>query len=421
MRSSQLKTGYFIIEGFNSFSTVYYSYYLYFFMQKVFGFDNKSNLALAAMNGFVCMIAAWYGGRFAQRFGYFTALKLGFGLMLAAMLMGPQLHSAPAQIGVMVLLTTGMCFTWPTLEALVSEGESPASLPKMVGLYNVIWAATGALAYFSGGAMLENLGLQSMFYVPAAINLGMLVLIFSLEKAHDEFFAGLARNRVSSMASVQTTAGISAETANSQLPPDESVSGPVANHRPPSQAKLFLRLAWLANPFAYIAINTLIAVIPGIARTLELSTMFAGFTCSVWCFARMGSFLGLWLWPGWHYRFRWLLTSYVSLVGTFILILLAPNLLLLLLAQILFGAATGLIYYSSLFYSMDSSETKGEHGGIHEAAIGLGNFAGPAVGAASLHYTPHFTNSGAIAVSALLLVGLGALLAIWQQRARSES
>ncbi len=178
---------------------------------------------------------------------------------------------------------------------------------------------------------------------------------------------------------------------------------------------MFLRLAWLANPFAYIAINTIVAVVPGVARRLDLSTMAAGFCCSVWCFARLGAFFALWHWNGWHYRFRWLLMAYVALIGTFAAILMAPNLTVLILAQMIFGSVAGLIYYSSLFYSMDLGDTKGEHGGIHEAAIGLGNFAGPAVGAASLYLLPQYTNSGALAVSGLLLLGLGGLLAIWRR------
>jgi len=59
-------------------------------------------------------------------------------------------------------------------------------------------------------------------------------------------------------------------------------------------------------------------------------------------------------------------------------------------------------------------ETKGEHGGFHEAAIGLGNFAGPAAGAAALQFLPRYPNSGAVAVSLLLLGGLAALAAIWR-------
>ena len=71
------------------------------------------------------------------------------------------------------------------------------------------------------------------------------------------------------------------------------------------------------------------------------------------------------------------------------------------------------MYHSSLFYSMDVGDTKGEHGGLHEAAIGLGNFAGPAVGAASLYFLPHYANAGALAVSGLLTLGLAALTGIW--------
>jgi hypothetical protein len=66
---------------------------------------------------------------------------------------------------------------------------------------------------------------------------------------------------------------------------------------------------------------------------------------------------------------------------------------------------------------MDLGDTKSEQGGIHEAAIGLGNFAGPAVGAASLYYLPQYANSGTFAVSALLLLGLGGMLAIWRRGA----
>src|SRR5262249_46329357 len=146
-----------------------------------------------------------------------------------------------------------------------------------------------------------------------------------------------------------------------------------------------------------------------------LSTMLAGFCCSLWCFARLGAFFGFWYWSGWHYRFRWLLSAFLAMMTAFAVILLAPSILVLVLAQIVFGCAIGLIYYSSLYYSMDLSDTKSEHGGIHEAAIGVGNFAGPAVGAASLHFLPQSSSSAAVAVSCLLLLGLGGLLAIWRK------
>jgi hypothetical protein len=61
---------------------------------------------------------------------------------------------------------------------------------------------------------------------------------------------------------------------------------------------------------------------------------------------------------------------------------------------------------------MDLSETKSEHGGIHEAAIGLGNFAGPAVAAGSLFFLPQYASSGVLGVCVLLVGGLGGLIAM---------
>ncbi|HUZ06224.1 MAG TPA: hypothetical protein VMV89_01915, partial [Candidatus Paceibacterota bacterium] len=135
---------------------------------------------------------------------------------------------------------------------------------------------------------------------------------------------------------------------------------------------------------------------------------------SLWGFVRFGTFLTLWFWTGWHYRFGWLVSAFALLIFSFVSILTVPNLMVLIIAQLFFGGAIGLIYYSSLFYSMDAGDTKGEHGGIHEAAIGLGNCIGPASGAAAMQFLPQVEHSGAIAVSALLLCGFGGLLAIWK-------
>jgi predicted MFS family arabinose efflux permease len=167
-----------------------------------------------------------------------------------------------------------------------------------------------------------------------------------------------------------------------------------------------LKLAWLANPMAYLAINTIISSMPALARRLNYTPMQTGFVCSVWLLARAAAFVALWLWPGWHYRFRFLALAYMVMMISFAAMLLVPNPWVLVLSQLLLGPALGLIYYSSLFYSMDVGKTKGEHGGIHEAAIGVGNGIGPAVAASALKFFPGHPGSGAWAVCLLLTPGL---------------
>jgi predicted MFS family arabinose efflux permease len=368
------------IEGINSFATVIYFNYLYFFFRDQFGFNDRENLELAAFIGLIYVFASWQAGKFAQRCGYFNALKIGFGLMAGGLIVGSQLHSVAGQIAVACVVNVGMCFIWPVLEALVSEGANAA---RAVGIYNITWAVSNAVAFFIGGTLIQKFSYQTIFYLPLAFMLLQFAMVFWLEKIHP-----------------------------AKLPEETIAPAPLAepDRTPPALAKNFQRMAWLANPFAYIAINTLIAVLPGIAAKFNLTTSMAGFVCSLWCFARVFAFITLWRWPGWHYRFRWLVGAFALLIVSFTTILLVHNLAVVLVAQLFFGVAIGLIYYSSLFYAMDAHDANSEHGGIHEAAIGVGNCLGPAAGAAALWLAPQNTSVGAWAVSGLLTVGLGGLI-----------
>ena len=399
----------FAIEGASSFAVSLFFYYLYFLMRDQFRFGNKANLILAAALGLVCAVTAWQAGKFAQRCGYFTALKLGFIIMIVALAVGSQLHSATGLVIASAVMTVGMCFLWPTLEALVSEGETVAGLQRTIGIYNIVWSSTNVLGLFCGGTLVEKFGYKSIFYIPIVLCIGQLALTFWLAKHADSprEIGGIISRGKAARKTANEKSALPGQRLQAGGPPP-----PEPNRPSPRKAKAFLRMAWLANPFAYIAINTFTAMLPGVAAKFQLSPMLFGFTCSLWGFVRLGVFVALWQWTGWHYRFRWLVTAFLTLIISFAAILMSPNLAVLLLAQIIFGGATGLIYYSSLFYSMDVGDTKSEHGGIHEAAIGVGNLIGPAVGAAALQFLPQYTNSSAMAVSVLLVFGLGGLFAI---------
>ncbi|HEY0550929.1 MAG TPA: hypothetical protein VGF13_15095, partial [Verrucomicrobiae bacterium] len=172
-------------------------------------------------------------------------------------------------------------------------------------------------------------------------------------------------------------------------------------------------------PFAYLAINTVVAVIPTLAHRLELTVVQAGVFCSVWLFVRTGSFLLMWLWPGWHYRFGWLLAAFVTLAASFVTMLMAGDLWTVVAAQVGFGLALGLIYCSSLYYSMDvGTASKGEHGGFHEAMIGTGSFAGPAIGAAGAYFFPKAADASTWTPAGLLVIGLAGL--VWLRFRRPQ-
>lgn len=396
MSRSALKSWYYLLTAISTIASSLYFNFLFFWLADRFGFGDRENLGVAALHGAVYIVAAVQGGKFAERYGYHTSLKMGFGGLTVCM-GGAALAPTPLlAMGVVVVYTWALLFLWPALEALVVDGESPARVPHRVGLYNCTWSATAAVAYFIGGPLYDAYGAWAVVGAPAAVFAAAFVLVFGVERL------ATGVDRAETLVAVEP------------VPPHPE---PIARQQSVGP-ETFLRLAWLANPLAYVAIYALLAVMPGLAARLGLSATEAGLYGSLWFFGRMVAFVVLWKWTGWHYRFRWLVSAYVLMTIGFAGCLLAPAVAVLVVAQAVFGLAAGLIYYSSLFYAMDVGTAKAEHGGWHEAMIGVGIFLGPAVGALSLTLFPAVAWATAAAVSLVLVAGLAGLGHIWRRGRR---
>src|SRR3954471_6929043 len=277
MNRARFNLGIFVLEGLNAISTSFYFNYLFFFLKSQFGFSSFQNLLVCALNGFLYMFAAYYGGRFGQKRGYLNALGLGLVIMLLAMIYGALSKSIPGVITAMILWTLGVCLTWPNLEALTCDHQESKKLPKVIGVYNVVWSGGGAIAYFSGGAIAEMFGWKSIYWIPATIFVVELMLVAILTPAWKRIC-------------------VECEEKPFRRGDEHHPDGPK-----------FLKMAWLANPFAYIAMKAAIPLIPDLANRLGLSAKQAGFFCSIWFFSRMTTFAILAVWQKWHYRLSYLL------------------------------------------------------------------------------------------------------------------
>jgi MFS family permease len=386
---SRSKKLFYLFEGINSFSSVYYSNFLFFLMQKQFGFGDLENLLLAALNGIVYTVAAWQGGKFAQKYGPVRSITIGVSGVCIALFAGGMVHTMAAQIVTYAFWTLSVCFIWPALEAIVSE-DAGDGLSNMVGIYNLTWAGSAACAYFVTGILLEKLGLQSLYWFPFGIHLLQLLVLLPV-----------------------AAAALRLEHKQITVKSEEIID------KHPSHSKKFLYMSWLANPFSYVAISTVIPLIPSISQRFGLSTGLAGICCSVWMFARLLTFLALWKWPGWHYRFKWMFGAFLIMIICYAGMLLANSVTSLIITQIGFGISIGIIYYSSLFYSMNISEERGANGGLHEAMIGTGLFVGPAFGAVCLYFFPAAAGISGMPVNGLLLIGFTGL--IWMGKKKSEN
>src|ERR1019366_114771 len=200
--------------------------YLFFFLRDNFGFGNRQNLWITALHGLLYALAAWQGGKFAQRHGFLTSLKLGFAGLTLAMIAGGLLHSF--FIGIicgLICYTLVLLLTWPALEALVIENETTSAVPRMVGIYNCTWSAGAALAYFTGGKLYDLLGRGAVFWLPAMIFAGQFFITLWL-----------------------------ARQATGIRPPEIKSAGMAPHHpdsaafRQPVSPQTFLKLAWLSSP-----------------------------------------------------------------------------------------------------------------------------------------------------------------------------
>jgi predicted MFS family arabinose efflux permease len=398
---------YFGLQGIGSLAASFYFNYFFFYVHDHYGFGNRENLLITTFYGLLYTVAAWYAGRFITRFGPSIALKTGFTGMglamvlggLAPMIFGYSQTTLIIQLALIFLWTVTMCQTWPTLQGLLSRNQSPRQLSRTAGLYNIMWSGTSALAYPLSGLLLDHFHGEILFWVAAVLHLAQLIWLWCEER----------RARSNPVADV------------SELDVGKNGNGSSTEHHPatPGKSMVFLHLAWVANPFAYVAIYGLIPVIPVVANGFHLTATEAGYVCSVWQWVRLGSFALFWLWTGWHYRFRYLLSAYLGMAMSFLGILLCQSLALLIAAQIVFGISIGLIYYSSLFYSMDLGASKGKGGGIHEAAIGMGVCCGPAIGVVSLMLFPTHPSASTYGMSGLIVAGLA--LVLWVKLRKKQA
>jgi MFS family permease len=377
----------FVLEGLNALSLAFYFLFLFFYMQLEHGFGNMENLMLGGYGGFVYMVASFSFGRWGRQIGFLRCLRIAFATVTLTLVIGSQVTGTLGQMIVFTFAAFSMGFIWAPLQALCCAGESPDRVQSIVGIYNTIWASLVALGYFVGGALYEAWP-KGIFLVPAIIAAVQLLLA-----------AGM---RMDSIKKTEPTPPSSVEEERAV---------------PTVVARAFLKMCWIANPFAFVAANVCTPTIPTLAEKFGLTPTMAGVFCSVWLFARAAGFVLFWNWKGWHYRMRWLVLAFLGTIAGFAGILMSPTLVLVLLAQLLFGLALGLIYYSSLYYSMHvDTDSQGEHGGIHEAVIGAGNCIGPLIGAGAILAFPRVEHAAAITVSLALGFGFIWICRVWVKR-----
>ncbi len=344
----------------------------------------SAGLWLSAAWGFAYIFIALLAGQVCEKWGPRKSVLVVSAASAPAALVGLLAIGVPA-VWMVLLVMLPYNFTstmiWPAIESGLSRtrvgGGGRMGLSARMALFNVSWGSAGFAAFFTRGA-LEGLWWGMIFLLPAAAH----VLAWIILRGWGVSAADIGKGDIA-------------------VEGEERREGDAARVSP-RRAQSLLRMAWLGNTLAYVAIYVLIPLLAKLAQAAGMGSLAGGgMITSVWSFTRFAGFALVWVWAGWHYQARWLIGAMALLAGSFFVMLtLTVHLPGLLVAmQILFGLSAALIYSSALYYAMHVSRGHGGHAAIHEAVIGLGIFIGPTIGA--------LAGSGEMDAEALARIGMG--------------
>jgi hypothetical protein len=246
---------------------------------------------------------------------------------------------------VLYSISTGLM--WPVVEWYLSGGRKHAALRSATGKFNITWTAAIVLCFW--------------------------ILFFFLERAPLDFLALLGGLHIAGLVIV---AGLP-----TRPPP------PLEHHEPhPPLYDRMLRVARRLLPISYLLMSALGPYFPGALTSLGVELRWQPVFASIWLVARVGAMTTLERWHGWHDKWTTLILGTTLLVAGFAGCVLAPvaqSLPLMAAALAAFGLGMGVIYTAALYYALEAGGHSADAGGTHEALIGFGYTAGPAIGLAA--------------------------------------
>ncbi|MHB8080279.1 MAG: MFS transporter [Candidatus Krumholzibacteriia bacterium] len=329
-----------------------------------------------AISALTYIVLTRLAGRWSDTSGRFGMILWGTLAYAAFALLAGSVARLPLLLLAMPLLGVGNALYWPTVQAAVGDLAGPGGLAREIGRFNVAWSTGKSAGYLAGGLLLAATGFRAAFLTGA----GLVALAFA----------------------VLLGAGAPAPAA-----PAADRAPPGGTDVPEATRRAFLSMGWWANFAAYGAGGVLGYQLPKWFAAagwherrfgLFLAAVFLGQTVAFALLAGRVRFT---------YSTRRLLLPQAAAALALAALPLAGSYGLLLAAAPLLGAAFGVCYAASIYYSLDTARGKGRNAGIHESLVGAGNFVVPLLGGAAARW------SGSLAAPYVVaaLVMAGALLA----------
>ena len=361
-----------------------------FYMTDRFGWGLAENFRMAAAQGAVYVAGALLANAVTDRVSHRVAMVGTHALMAVACAAGAAAGLASNLVAVTVVLfayTFLSAMTWPMLESLLALGTTGSRLSRRLGAYNVVWPFVSFATLAGSGRLIASFPTW-VFLLPAVSHAACVWLAYATRSPN-----------------IDHAAPPVTDAAPSHLEPEPELL---------RVRTLALWVSRLALPATYAVIYGLMPLMPSLPAMARLDLTSQTVVSSAWLAARWLTFCALAGTVWWHNRPRVMVWAAVLMLVSFVGVTFAPSqvfgaavsptydLAALLTWQLLLGAALGIIYSGSLYFGMVLGDGGTEHGGYHEALIGLGWVLGPAAGAAMQWLRPGDARAGVAAVGAVI-------------------
>jgi MFS family permease len=391
-RSAQARLSvYFLVEFLCSIGQPLLTMGIFFFTHNRLGWGLRANLLLAIGEGAVYTVGAMLSQPLVERFGQRRAL-IAVNVLMAAVVTVAVVHPSDVVVATVLLVYTFIiAMNWPMLESRVSNCGPAATMSRRIGFYNFVWSGASFIMFACTGAIVHYWP-TGMFAIPLVVHILSAIALWVGDDP-DELIAACPSDQ-----------------------PDAAHDQPHAELKLRQQRTLALWLSRISLPSMYVAQNALVSMLPTLPSVQTLSVTAQTAMMSVWLLVRCATFVFLGYTIFWHARPKLLLLACLMLLLAFLAIALPPSQWTLasasadraciMLAQVVLGVSMGMIYAASLYFGMVLSEGSTEHGGYHEALIGLGFVLGPGAALITQWIAPGNVNASIYAVAGVVTFSL---------------
>jgi len=281
---------------------------------------------------------------------------------------------------------------WPAVQAWLAErtAEGQRALNRNLGLFNISWSSGLLLGPLVAGYIWRDSLPALPFVLCGALGCAILLVLLLTPGGGP----GVRRET--------TEAGNESESQGTSLWP------------------VLMKLAWLGNFSSWFAGATIQTMFPKLALDAEMNLSHRVVGVIIFCYwgALMASFFLARTTQRWQFKMWPLVVAEFTSMGAMIAATLwAGSAAAFGACFAVSGAAAGVTYVSSLFYSINGpAESCGRRTGFHEAVLGVGSLAGGLISGEVA--TLLGLRAPYLAVSAIIVLVIVVQITVWANRVR---